>query len=107
MQQYPEVIGRRTECVHQLVVALLPVGSSVGYWVAVGGRVTEWTRSLALVIAAAAVVAPGRAGRVRRAAAAGAAHLLDHLHLSTQLCQQQQTVSIYLFSLKSVSKLRR
>lgn len=88
----------RTERVHQLVVALLPVGSSVGYWLAVGGRVTEWTRSLALIIAAAAVVAPRRAGRVRRAAAAGAAHLFDHLHLSTQLCQQQQTLSISMYS---------
>lgn len=81
----------RTECVHQLVVALLPVGSSVAYRVAVGGCVAEGTRRLALFITAAAVLAPGRAGRVRGAAAASAAHLLDHVYLSTQLCQQRRT----------------
>lgn len=94
----------RTECVHQLVVALLPVSSSIAYRVAVGGCVAEGTRRLALFITAAAVIAPGRAGRVRRAAAAGAAHLLDHIHLSTQLCQQQRTRLISIHLKKHIKK---
>lgn len=78
-----------TECVHELVVPLLPVGSSVGHWVAVGGRLAERPGSVVLAVAAA-VVAPRGAGRVGGAAAAAAAHLLDHLHLCSQFCQQQQ-----------------
>lgn len=50
-----------TECVHELVVALLPVGSSVGHWVAVGGRLAERSGGVVLAVAAA-VVAPRGAG---------------------------------------------
>lgn len=51
-----------TECVHELVVALLPVGSSVGHRVAVGGRLAERSGGVVLAVAAAAVVAPRGAG---------------------------------------------
>lgn len=79
-----------TECVHELVVALLPVSSSVDHRVAVGRGLAERSGGVMFTITAAAVVAPRGAGRVRRAAAAAAAHLLDHFHLCSQLCQQQQ-----------------
>lgn len=80
-----------TECVHELVVALLPVGSSVGHRVAVGRCLAERSGGVVLAIAAAVIVAPRGAGRVRgAAAAAAAAHLLDHLHLGSQLCRRQQ-----------------
>lgn len=78
---------RLTEGVHELVVALLPVGASIGHWVAVGRGLAEWPLGVALAVAAAAVVVAARgAGRVRGAAAAAAAHLLDHVHLGSQLC---------------------
>lgn len=82
----------------------MPVGSSIAYRVAVGGCVAEGTRRLALFITAAAVIAPGRTGRVRRAAAAGAAHLLDHVHLCTQLCQQQCTRLISIHFKRHIKK---
>lgn len=46
-----------TECVHELVVALLPVGSSVGHWVAVGGGLTKRPGVVVLAVTAAAVIA--------------------------------------------------
>lgn len=89
-----------TECVHELVVALLPVGSTVGHGVAVGGGLAERSGGVVLAVTAAAVVAaPRGAGRVRGAAAAAAAHLLYHLHLRSQLCQQQGAAEV---SIKSV-----
>lgn len=76
-----------TECVHELVVSLLPVSSSVGHGVAAGWRLAEGSGGLKLTVAAAAVIAaPWGAARVWGAAAAAAAHLLYHLHLCSQLC---------------------
>lgn len=49
-----------TECVHELVVALLPVGSSVGHGVAVWGGLAEGPGGVVLAVAAAAVVAAPR-----------------------------------------------
>lgn len=87
--------GMLTECVHELVVALLPVGSSVGHRVAVGGGLTERSGGVVLAVAAAAVVAaPWGTSWVRGAAAAAAAHLLYHLHLCSQLCQRHRTATV-------------
>lgn len=85
-----------TESVHELVVALLPVGSTVGHRVSVGRCLAERSGGVALAVAAAVIVAPRGAGRVRGAAAAAAAHLLDHLHLSSQLCRQQRAGRDYI-----------
>lgn len=74
-----------TECVHELVAALGLV-SAIDHGEAVWrGVVVSW-RSLRLSVTAGAVIAaPGATARVWGAAAAAAAHLLNHLHLRTQL----------------------
>lgn len=74
------------ERVHELVVALLPVYSSVDRGEAAGGGLAERLRRVVLAVAAAAVVAaPRGAGGVRGAAAAAAAHPLYDLRLCSQL----------------------
>lgn len=95
-----------TERVHELVVALLSVYSSVGYGGAAGGGLAKRSRGVVLTVAAAAVVAaPRGTGRIGRAAAAAAAHLLDHLHLGSQLCPQRQEVSEVSVRLANMSHL--
>lgn len=76
-----------TERAHQLVAALRP-GGAVGDGVAVG----RWVRvsHLLLLLAAGAVVSAPRGASGLRGATptAATAHLLDDLHLSSQLCTQ-------------------
>ncbi len=52
--------GKLTECVHELVVALLSVGSSVGHGVAVGGGLAQRSGGVMLAVTAAAVVTASR-----------------------------------------------
>lgn len=72
---------------------------------AVGGGLAERSGGVVLAVAAAVVAAARGAARVRGAAAAAAAHLLDHLHLRSQLCNQQQQDSNGLYTTSIPSSL--
>lgn len=91
---FPHANPILTERVHELVAALglvraIDHGHGHGHGhghAAGGGLVVGGGRALLLAVAAGAVVsAPGATARVWGTAAAAAAHLLNHLHLRTQL----------------------